>query len=327
MNRKKRITSALAVCLGAAAIMGGCGDSAQTSGKDMKMLISISEMDTFRQTLADAAQEAASKQGASLEILDAEGVIENQVDQIQRAASEGYDAVLCGPIDIDTVTELKASAGDMPIIFVNSCPEDKNLEKDAYMYVGSNESAAGEYQAQYVLDQLASRDEINVVLMKGSAGHSATDGRTKGVKKALQESGKKINYVFEDYADWSEEKAEEMFEVFLQTGNQADCILCNNDSMALGVVKACKKAGIDPGSQLILGVDATADGCAAIKNGEMDFTVYQSGKGQGQAAVEAAVALASGSSAKTVEGVSEDGKYVWVPFEKVDSSNVEQYMQ
>jgi len=327
MNRKKRITSALAVCLGAAAIYGGCGDSAEASGKDMKMLISISEMDTYRQTLADAAQKAASAQGATLEILDAEGVIENQVDQIQRAASQGYSAVLCGTIDTDTVVELKASAGEMPIIFVNSRPEDKNLEKDVYMYVGSDESTAGEYQAQYVLDQLASKDEINVMLMKGAAGHSATIGRTKGAKKAFQESGKKINYVFEDYADWSEEKAAEMFEIFLQTGNRVDCVLCNNDSMALGIVKACKKAGIDPGSLLILGVDATADGCAAIKNGEMDFTVYQSGKGQGQAAVEVAVALASGSSAETVEGVSEDGKYVWVPFEKVDSNNVAKYMQ
>ncbi len=325
MKQKKRITSALAVCLGTAVMFAGCGKSGADSGKDMKMLLTISKMDTFRLTLADGAKQAAAKRGIQLEVLDAEGVIEKQVDQIQKAAADGYDAIVCGAIDVDTAVELKASAPGLPIVFVNSCPKIKSLEKDVYMYVGSDDGTAGAYQAQYVLDKLASKDEINVVLIKGPTGHSATTGRTRGIKKAFAESGKKINYVFEDNAEWSTEKAQELFEVFLQTGREADCVICNNDAMALGVVEACKKAGRDPSDFLILGVDATADGCAAIQNGDMAFTVYQSGTGQGQAAVEVAAALASGDSAKEMEGISEDGMYVWVPYEKVDSGNVGQY--
>ena len=326
-NQKRRLKSALAVCLGAAAVTGGCGKASEGTKKDMKMLITISQMDTFRQTLADAAQQAAQQKGIMLEIMDAQGVVENQVDQIQKAAKDGYDAVLCGAIDVDTAVELKASAGDMPIVFVNSRPKEQNLEKDAYMYVGSDDFTAGEFQAQYVLDQLASKSEINVVLIKGPVAHSATAGRTKGVKKTFAASGKTINYVFEDNADWSADKAEKLCRIFLQTGRQADCVICNNDAMALGIVNACKNAGVDPGSLLILGVDATADGCAAIENGEMAFSVYQPGTGQGQAAVEAAAALVSGASTEELEGVSEDGKYVWVPFEKVDKNNVSNYKQ
>lgn len=326
-DQKKRITHALAVYLGTAVIACGCGKSGSDSAKGMKMLMTISQMDTFRLTLAGGAEQAAQAKGIQLEVVDAENVIENQVDQIQKAAADGYSAILCGAIDVDTAVELKASAPGLPIIFVNSCPNDKNLEKDAYMYVGSSDAMAGEFQAQYVLDKLASKSEINVVLIKGPNEHSATKGRTKGIKRTLEASGKTINYVFEDEADWSEEKAEKMFDVFLRTGREADCVMCNNDAMALGVINACKKAGKDPGSMMILGVDATADGCEAIKNGEMAFTVYQPGSGQGQAAVEVAAALAAGESAKEVEGISEDGKYVWVPFEKVDSSNVDQYMK
>ncbi len=330
-NRKKRngksAAGILAICLGTAVIAGACGDSGQDSGKNMKMLMTISKMDTFRQTLADGAQQAAAERGIQLEVADAEGIIENQVDQIQKAAADGYSAILCGAIDVDTAVELKASAAGLPIVYVNSRPNDKNLEKDSNMYVGSDDLMAGEFQAQYVLDQLASQNEINVVLIKGPSVHSATRGRTKGVKRTLEASGKKINYVFEDSADWSTEKAADLFEIFLRTGREADCVICNNDAMALGVAEACKKAGKDPGSLMILGVDATADGCAAIQNGEMAFTVFQPGPGQGQAAVEVAAALASGSSAKSVEGISEDGKYVWVPFEKVDSSNVSKYIK
>ncbi len=326
MNRKQRLGSALAVCISAAAIFGSCGKADENTGKNMKMLLTISQMDTFRRTLADGAKKEASERGISLEVADALGVVENQVDQIQQAAADGCDAILCGAIDTDTAVELKASAGEIPIVFVNSCPDEKNLEKDAYMYVGSDDGTAGQFQAEYVLDQLASQNEINVMLIKGPVGHSATKGRTKGVKKAFAESGKTVNYVFEDNADWSAEKAADLFSVFMQTGKPLDCVICNNDAMALGIVEACKKAGMDPGSILILGVDATADGCAAIQKGEMACTVYQPGIGQGQAAVEAAAALASGSSAKDMEGISEDGKYVWVPFEKVDSSNVSKYI-
>lgn len=326
-THRKSVAGALTICLGAAAMACACGSSGSDSGKDMKMLMTISQMDTFRQTLADGAQQAAAKQGIQLEVADAEGVIENQVDQIQKAVAEGYDAILCGAIDVDTAVELKASAAGLPIVYVNSCPNDKNLEKDSNMYVGSDDFMAGEFQAQYVLEKLASQNEINVALIKGPSGHSATGGRTKGVKKTFAASGKTVNYVFEDNADWSTDKAADMFGLFLRTGREADCVICNNDAMALGVAEACKKAGKDPGSLLILGVDATADGCAAIQNGEMAFTVFQPGPGQGQAAIEVAAALASGSSAGSVEGISEDGKYVWVPFEKVDSSNVAKYMK
>ncbi|MFR1950619.1 MAG: hypothetical protein ACLS3D_11815 [Roseburia hominis] len=57
----------------------------------------------------------------------------------------------------------------------------------------------------------------------------------------------------------------------------------------------------------------------------MAFTVYQSGSGQGEAAVKAAIALGSGGTTQGMEGLSDDGLYVWVPFEKVDSSNVADY--
>lgn len=330
MGRKTRLYKYLTVWLVIvmlSAAMSGCGRSAAGAKGGMKIFFALNQMDAFRQTLVDGAAQKAALEGAAFVMEDAEGSIEKQVEQIKKAAAENYDAIICSPVSVDTAVQLKMSAGDIPIVFVNSCPEEKHLKEGKYVYVGSSEQVAGEFQAEYVLEKLSGKQELNVVLIKGPASHSATEGRTTGVKRTLESSGKQIHYVFEDSAAWDTAQAQKLFELFLRTGVSADCVLCNNDAMALGVMEACKESGIDCGALPILGVDATADGCAAIKNGDMAFTVYQSGSGQGQAAVEAAIHLVQNGSVKDVAGSAEDGKYVWVDFERVDSSNVSQYMK
>lgn len=323
---RKKLGILLSVVMIGMLALTGCGsDSGVASNKDIKILLVLNQMDSFRETLVAAARNTAEAEGVQLGFKDAEGSIEKQVNYLKSAEAEGYNVILCSPVSAETVVELKASAGDIPIVFINSCPDEKQLKEGKYVYAGSDEYVAGQFQAEYVLDKLAGRQEINVVLLKGEKAHSATNGRTKGVKQTLESSGKTINYVFEDYADWNQELSKHLFETFLRTGSPVDCVLCENDSMALGVIEACKEANIDLSTLPVLGVDATADGCAAIKNGEMAFTVCQSGAGQGEAAVKAAIQFAKGESVDSLEGVSEDGKYVWVPFEKVDSTNVSQY--
>lgn len=320
---RKKLGILLAVILLA---FTGCGsNSGIASNKDIKILLILNQMDSFRGTLVASARDTAAAQGVQFEFKDAEGSIENQVNYLKAAKQEGYNVILCSPVSAETAVELKASAGDIPIVFINSCPDEKQLKEGKYIYAGSDEFVSGQFQAEYVLNKMADKQEINVVLLKGEKVHSATIGRTNGVKKTLEESGKKINYVFEDYGDWDQGLAKHMFEIFLKTGSPVDCVICENDSMALGVIEACKEANIDLNTLPVLGIDATSDGCAAIKSGDMAFTVFQSGVGQGEAAVKAAIRFAKGESLDSLEGVSDDGKYIWVPFERVDSTNVSQY--
>lgn len=319
-QRRQRMILAAAVMV---LISSGC--QAKATGGSAQMYYSAIEDGDYYEGWAAQLQEQAAAQGASFDVGYAQNSVETQDAQIKSAVGSGCDVFLCGPVSQETVTEIKAAAGDTPVVFINNAPDDSALEKDRYIYVASDEYMAGQYQAEYILERYGQKEEINVVVLKGPKDASGAAGRTKGLKQTLKASGKKIRYVFEDYADWNQDKAQELTAMFLKTGQPVDCVVANNDDMALGGLAAFEQAGRSTESVLFLGVDASVGGCQAIAEGRMDFTVYQPTAAQITSAVEAAIRLASGRTISDMEGASEDGKYILIPFEKVDRQNVAQY--
>jgi inositol transport system substrate-binding protein len=66
------------------------------------------------------------------------------------------------------------------------------------------------------------------------------------------------------------------------------------------------------------GVDATQDALVAMQAGDLDVTVFQDAKGQGEGAVDAAVKLAKGEAV--------DQK-VWIPFQLVTPANIGDFLK
>lgn len=324
MKKAWSLLLTLALCV---SLFSGCskGSSENESAKGLKMYMTVSIGDTFRVALMEEAEKTAKEMGAEITLVDAGMSLETQMEQIREAVSGGYDVILCNPVDIDTTLQLQILAGDLPMVFWNSCPSDERLEADKYVFVGSNESDAGKYQGEFILEKFKDADTINVGIMEGQKLHPATLGRSNALKAVLDDSDKTINYVYDDYADWDLDNAKAHFDVFLKTGQTVDVVACNNDNMALGVLQSCEEHNIPDGQITLVGIDATDVGCEAIESGKMEFTVYQSAIGQGSYAVKAAARLAKGKSLDGLDYVSDDHKYVWVPFEKVDKSNVADY--
>lgn len=320
----KIIRAVLLLSAACVLLMGGCQNK-DNAGGNAKIYYSVIESGDYYEGWAEQLKEQAEAGGAGFDTGYAENSVETQVAQVKKASEEGCSVFLCGLVSPDIAAEIKAAAGETPIVFINNAPPDNQLEKERYVYVASDEYMAGQYQAEYILEKFANKEEINVVLLKGPKEASGTTGRTEGLKQTLKSSGKNINYVFEDNANWNEDIAKELTGMFLKTGRQADCVVANNDDMAIGAAAAFEEAGINTDSVLFLGVDASAGGCEAIAAGKMDFTVYQPMSAQIETAVKAALNLAEGKSLEEIEGTSEDGKYILLPFEKVDAGNVSEY--
>lgn len=328
MNKNKKLISlVIALVLSIGMIITGCGNSSSSSSSSsgIKIFYCYPTLDDFKTLLYNAIVEAAAAEGVTLDAGEPCATVDEQVAQLQEAANQGYDIIICLPLDRATALQLEASVGDLPIVFVNVQPDQDYLEKDKYVCVGSYEMDAGAYQAEYVLNALGKPSSINAVMLRGELTHNAAIQRSISVTQYMEENGIDLNYVFYDTANWDTDEAAEAFRTFLKTGQSYDAVFCNNDSMALGVVQVMKEQGIDMSKVPVVGVDATADGCASIANGEMQFTVYQAADGQAQAAIATAIAIIKEGTVENVDGVTDDGMYVWVPFEKVDASNVSNY--
>lgn len=306
-------------------LISGCQKADVVNRDSKKIYYAAIEDGDYYESWAKRIEEQALTYGFEFEVGYAQKSVETQDAQVKNAVSGGCDVILCGLVQPEIATEIKAVSGKTPIVFINNAPSEDQLEKDRYIYVASDEFMAGQFQAEYILEKLKDKQEINVALLKGPKEASGTAGRTEGLKQTLKASGKKINYVFEDFAGWSEDTAKELMGMFLNTGRPVDCVAANNDDMALGGIAAFEEAGMDTDSVLFLGVDASAKGCEAIALGRMDFSVYQSTSDQIAAAVKAADKLAAGETIQDIEGATEDGKYILIPFEKVDAGNVAQY--
>jgi inositol transport system substrate-binding protein len=328
MLKNKSIKNTL-VCVLTGAILAlslaGCGSKSGSGGSidgsGVKVYFSTIALDDFKELLMNSVKDAGAKSGVTVDTGTPCNSVDDQVAQIREAVTKGYDAIICNPVDPETALQIEVTAGDIPVLFTNSQPDVAYLKADKYMYVGSYEIDAGTMQAEYVWNKLGKPSTINICLFQGQPGHPAATGRTKAVKKYFQRNNVKANFVFNDTAYWDTQKAADEFKIFLKTDQPYDCVICNNDSMALGVVQAMNELGIDTNKIPVVGIDATPDGCQSILDGGMQFTVYQSAAGQGQSAIEAAVALAKKGTAKDVQYVTDDGLFVWVPFSPVDKSN------
>lgn len=273
--------------------------------------------DTGLTILRGGIAEAAKQHGAGVQIEDAGNDVGKQLSQIQNMIAQKADAIIVNPVDTDAtprITRLVSAAG-IPLVYVNRRPVDSDRLPEGVAVVASDEKLSGTLQTRQVCRLLGGRGDILVLM--GELSNEAARTRTQDIEEVLATpdcAGMRIADRRE--GKWSRTQGQDITMNWLSAGQKFDAIIANNDEMALGAINALKAARKWTPATIVAGIDATPDGLASMKSGELKVSVFQNLAGQGAGAVETAIRL---SRKQPVE------RFVDVPFELVTPENMERF--
>lgn len=261
--------------------------------------------------------EAEKTEGVTLSVEDAQLDVARQLNQVQNFIANGVDAIIVNAVDGDSTAAITKAATDagIPLIYVNHPPAELDSGMPAgTAYVGSKEEDAGTLQAQAVCAMLEGKADQKAVILMGPLENHAALIRTKMVEEAFATPECKVEVLEKQVANWNRVQGQDLVSSWLTAGLDFDVIVANNDEMAIGAAQAMKAAGAE--KVIIAGIDATADGLAAMAAGDMDVTVFQNATRQGEGAVQAAVTAAKGEALEPEQ---------WIAFEPVTKENMADY--
>lgn len=317
----KKIFAVLLVSILTISLLAGCStETAQnTEGEEnAKKVIGVllcDFSDQFQVYMKEGMEEAASKLGDGYEVVIVDGKYDanTQMGQMENFIAQGVDAVVVMAVDREAAKPMIKAAHDagIPIVSVNRMLANQEL---AESYVGSDDVNAGEIQMTAMAEALGGKG--NIVILHGSYGHEPEIRRQQGYMNILK-NYPDIKIVAEDTADWYRDKGMQVMENWIQSGLEINGVAAHNDEMAIGALLALEDAGLLE-EVVVSGIDATPEAVEFVKNGKMEFTVFQDAKGQGRTSIEIAAKVAAGEKV--------DKEYM-IPFELVTPEKADEYLK
>ena len=337
---KKGIYAGL-ICMVIGLFISACDISHAKEAEKESITIGVSvynQYDTFVAELLDEmalyAEEMEEKYGMPvvLDIQNANNKQMTQNDQMNYFLSKDYDVVcinLVDRTDATTIIERGKSSGT-PIIFFNRELVEEDLERwEKLYYVGADAFESGIIQGEILKEKLdkdfASVDKngdgkLQYVMLEGEAGHQDSIVRTMYAVNTITDAGYKVEKLADEIANWNRDQGKTKMTQWMQEfGSEIEVVFANNDDMALGARDVLEEAGYyndaDMKPPVVLGIDGTKEGIAAVDNGEFLGTVINDSEGQAKGILELAYSLVMDKEL-TADLELLDGKYIRLPYKK-----------
>lgn len=292
-------------CLLSACASTGKQEAASEEAQESQLQIGLS-FDSFviERWLRDrdVFVSAAEEMGASVNVQNANGDVEEQIDQIRYFIRKGVDVIAIVAIDGDALSDVVREAKAAGIRVISYDRLIRNAGTD--LYVSFDNEKVGSLMGEHLNEQLHGKG--NIFAIYGSRSDNNVEQIIKGLQGALE--GTDISIAYSAYCDnWLAELAFDAVSEGLQSCPDVDGIMCGNDDLASQAIRALAEHRL-AGSVPVAAQDAELAACQRILEGTQTMTVFKSVDEEARCAAALAVMLARGEEIMDPERESEGEK-------------------
>ncbi len=254
MKLKKLLAMSISMAM-CAAVFAGCGSSGDNGGKSngggksggdlIKVgIINNDPNESGYRTANDKdLKEAFSKENGYDASFAYSLKNDEQIQAANKFIQDEVDYLLLSAADTagwDTVLKDAQAAGVKVILF------DRTIDADESLYEASIVSDMAK-EGQTAVDWLKGQNlsEYKIIHLQGVMGSAAQKGRSQALTDTAAAEGWTI--VNEQTAEWNAEKAQQIVQSVIDSGESFNVIYAENDDMAKGAVAALDKANISHG--------------------------------------------------------------------------------
>jgi ABC-type sugar transport system substrate-binding protein len=221
--------------------------------------------------------EQAEKLGVTLTLLNAQLQPDLQAQQMDQMLAENPDIIVAIPVDTRALIPGLARAQQAGIPVVNATIKtDESGDEYVVGYVGIDDTLAGQYSAELLVEGLNERDVTSgtVAIVAGTAGGSEVL-RTAGFVDYMAENAPEFTLVGPEYTDFTKEDAlTKARDIISRVGDDLVAIWAEDDTLVSGVAQAAADAGITD-EIVMVGMNGNQAGISLIESGEIYGTVLQ----------------------------------------------------
>jgi len=260
-------------------LAAGCAKKTeQTAAKPRIALVMKSLANEFFKTMADGAKkhqrEHASEYDLIVNGIKDELDVNKQVEIVEQMIAQKVDAIVIAPADSKALVSVCKKASDAGITVVNIDNRfDSGALKDAGLnlpFVGPDNRKGAKMVGEVLGKTLKPGDKVAII--EGAPNSFNGEQRKLGFEDAMKAAGMKI--ITSQTAYWETDKANELASNIITAHPDIKGLLCANDSMALGALKAVEEAG-KSAKIAVVGFDNISAANELVKEGKLLATADQ----------------------------------------------------